>query len=194
MYVPAHFRCDDVATIHDFVRAHGFATLISQVGGAPYASHIPLVLLPGDDGDRLIGHVARANPHWQAWENGVPALAIFHGPHDYVSPSWYDQRPAVPTWNYAAVHATGTVRVGASLALAELIRQYEPTLIGDRTTFDPAFNTTLKPHIVGIEFDVERWEAKFKLSQNRSEADRRNIADRLADDELAAMVERTLES
>ncbi|GHD62584.1 FMN-binding negative transcriptional regulator [Jeongeupia chitinilytica] len=192
MYIPAHFRCDDTATIHAFVRNHGFATLISNVDGAPFASHIPLVLVPGQDGDRLIGHVARANPHWQAWQDGVPALAIFHGPHDYVSPSWYDQRPAVPTWNYAAVHASGTVRVGASLALAELIRQYEPTLIGDRNTFDPAFNTTLKAHIVGIEFTVEHWEAKFKLSQNRSEADRRHIADRLGDSELATMVRQTI--
>jgi len=112
MYLPKPFREDDPARLHALIRAHGFATLISERDGEPFASHLPL-LLDAERGPRgtLLGHMARANPQWRSFDQGRAALAIFHGPHCYVSPSWYANAPAVPTWNYAAVHAYGRPRV-----------------------------------------------------------------------------------
>src|SRR5688572_2480299 len=111
MYVPKHFSESDPETLTGIVAAYGFATLVTDVDGAPSATHVPL-LLEGNcaPGGRLVGHVARANPHWRSFD-GRTALAIFHGPHGYVSPRWYATSPAVPTWNYAAVHAYGAPRV-----------------------------------------------------------------------------------
>src|SRR5262245_50441328 len=110
MYVPKHFAEDDPARIASLIDAHEFATLFTGGEEGPFATHLPLLLDPSR-GERgaLIGHVARANPHWRRFD-GRQALAVFAGPHAYVSPRWYKAAPAVPTWNYVAVHATGRVR------------------------------------------------------------------------------------
>jgi transcriptional regulator len=114
MYVPEHFRETDTDKLFDLIEAFGFATLVSSAPEGPFVSHVPL-LLDRRRGERgtLVGHVARANPHWRYLEANLGTVAIFTGPHCYVSPSWYAPRPAnVPTWNYAVVHARGAYHEG----------------------------------------------------------------------------------
>ncbi len=105
MYIPAHFEQTDPETLWDFIEEHAFGTLLTVAEGRPFASHVPFLT------DRAAGllqcHVARANPQWQQIEVSSPVLAIFAGPHGYVSPTWYAERGGVPTWNYAVVHAHG---------------------------------------------------------------------------------------
>jgi transcriptional regulator len=187
MYVPRHFAETDRDELHAHIRAHGFATLVSVCDGAPFATHVPLLLDParGPLGT-LVGHVARANPHVNSIAARTPALAIFHGPHAYVSPRWYSSDAAVPTWNYTAVHAVGTPRVledpGAVRALLEqMVETYEssaaepwslerlPTRVADG----------LQRAIVAFELPIERLEGKRKLSQNKSAADRAGVIDGL---------------
>ncbi len=112
MYIPPAFRVEDQARLAAFLREYSFATFITNDGVAPFASHLPM-LYRSDLGEHgtLIAHLARANPQWQHFAEGREALAIFHGPHGYISPSWYATSPAVPTWNYAVVHAYGVPRI-----------------------------------------------------------------------------------
>src|SRR5687767_4420480 len=111
MYIPRAFQETRAEAIHDLIRAHSFGLLVSRQGETMEASHLPFLL---DDGrglhGTLVGHMARANPQWQALQEGAEALVIFSGPHAYISPSWYEIHPSVPTWNYATVHAYGTPR------------------------------------------------------------------------------------
>ena len=175
MYLPHAFRNDDPATLRAFIRRYSFATLVTG-GAEPFATHLPLLLdeSRGTHGT-LIGHFARPNPHWQLDHAQVGSLAIFHGPHAYVSPSWYrSAAPAVPTWNYAAVHASGRLcviedRSYVSDLLDRMVRVYEshrprPWV----NTLGPEMNAKLIAAVVAFEMPIERLEGKFKLSQNRS--------------------------
>src|SRR5262245_59726970 len=127
MYIPTAFRAKDRAALYDLIERHGFGTLVTIVDGSPFATHLPLVL--DRTRDVLLGHVARANPHWHTMNGPSEALVIFQGPHAYVSPSWYTTAPAVPTWNYAAVHVYGVPRLldeaGLIDLLGRLVDQYE---------------------------------------------------------------------
>src|SRR5947209_4161347 len=111
MYIPTAFAEQDRARLHAFVEAYSFGLLVSTHGGEPFATHLPL-LLERDAGPHgtLVGHMARANPHWRELD-GRAVLAVFSGPHAYVSPAWYEAEHVVPTWNYVAVHAYGTCRL-----------------------------------------------------------------------------------
>lgn len=106
MYVPASFKVEEIDVLYSFIEQFGFATLVTIRNGSPFATHLPLLL----DRERglLLGHVARANAQWENIE-GAESLAIFSGPHAHISPTWYLTQPAVPTWNYTAVHAYGSV-------------------------------------------------------------------------------------
>jgi transcriptional regulator len=107
MYVPESFNEPDREVVLDLIDRHGFATLISWSGREPVVSHLPLLVERAPAGPVLLGHFARANPHTQLCDGATPALAIFSGPHAYISPSWYETTPAVPTWNYVVAHAHG---------------------------------------------------------------------------------------
>src|SRR6266480_1405054 len=111
MYIPAAFAEHDLNRLHDFIEQNSFGLLVSQVDGLPFASHLPFLLdrTAGPHGT-LVGHMARANPHWRELA-GQTALAVFSGPHAYVSPTWYEAENVVPTWNYVAVHASGRAAV-----------------------------------------------------------------------------------
>ena len=174
MYVPDHFREDRPEVLHDAVRRIGFATLVTQ---GLEANHLPMLLQDGV----LRGHVARANPVWKAGPGD--ALAIFLGPHAYVSPSWYPSKAetgkAVPTWNYIAVHARGRMRwiddaewlrahVGQLSATHEAGRDV-PWMISDAPA---GYIDSMLRGIVGFELSIQMLEGKWKLSQNRDEADR----------------------
>ncbi len=177
-YIPSHFRVDDRATLEEFVARHGFATLVCHGPGGLWASHVPLILeRDGNGGLRLTGHVAKANGHWRELEMAAEALAIFEGPHAYVSPGWYAHHPSVPTWNYVVVHARGKARLlpPAELpaVLDRLSRAYEDGRPSPwRMQEQPAdFTGKLLEAIVGFEIAVESLEGKFKLSQNRRPED-----------------------
>jgi transcriptional regulator len=196
MYLPPANEVDDVATIVSFVERHSFATLVSGAGSAPDVSHLPLVLRPRAGGHTIVGHVARANPHWRRMDGSAEALAMFMGPHAYVSPTWYATSPAVPTWNYAVVHAHGKPRVidDATFTrevLRELVTRHEPGPSGwTAKVLSPEKEQSLVAAIVAFEMPVDRFEAKFKLGQNRSPADRQGTIaglERAATPEAAAL-------
>ena len=190
MYVPEAFRELDVEKLHAFVRDNSFGTLVSSTPEGPFATHLPFLL----DAERnvLVGHMARANPHWQSLEGQV-ALAIFQGAHGYVSPRWYQTPVAVPTWNYAVVHARGRVTLiqeGERLIeiLAETSRRYDPTWPLPEGDYVPK----LARAVVGFEMAIERLDGKMKLSQNRSTEDREGAIAGLrgeGQDDLARLME-----
>jgi transcriptional regulator len=182
MYAPPHFEVSDLAGLHALVERHPFATLVSTVAGEPFATHLPLLLdrAAGPQGS-LTGHVARANPHWRAFDGETPALAIFHGPHAYVSPSWYAQGPAVPTWNYAAVHVYGRPLAFEDPAhLEPLVDRMVATFEAGQASpwsgaLPEAFKAGMLRAIVGLRLEIGRIEGKWKLGQNRSRADQEGV-------------------
>jgi transcriptional regulator len=204
MYTPSHFAEPDIAKLHAFIRAHSFGTLVSQVDGAPFATHIPFYLdaKAGEYGT-LYCHVARANKHWSALCTDRQALIIFRGPHAYVSPTWY-QSAGVPTWNYLAVHAYGKVRVLQTrdelLGLLDTLVRVNEARSDKPYTMNPDAPevATRLAHIVGMEIPVEALQGKFKLSQNRPREDHEPVIAHLrkrgdADDiQVAKLMEENL--
>jgi transcriptional regulator len=211
MYLPAHFKEEDVATLHALIRAHPFATLVTLGADGLDANHIPMEIDPGPGPlGTLRGHVARANPVWQSHRRDVHALAIFAGPDTYISPSWYRTKQesgrVVPTWNYVVVHAHGPL---VAIDDREWLRSFVTRLTdrheGDRpdrwhVTDAPAdYIDRQLQAIVGIEIPLARLEGKWKMSQNRDAADRAGVVTglRAAGDatsrEVADHVEKTLE-
>jgi transcriptional regulator len=181
VYTPRAFLAADDAAIARLLQEHPFATLITPGEAEPLVSHVPLQYRPaaGSKGV-LLGHLARANPHGQHFA-GRTSVAVFHGPHAYVSPSWYaDPANAVPTWNYAVAHVHGQAELMGEAEtralLDELVHRYE----GDRDQpwhlqlTGPPLAAMLEA-IVGFRLTIERIDAKFKLSQNRSAEDRERV-------------------
>ena len=191
LYQPPHFarnapeqRKDALAVM----RTHPFATLVSVVDGAPMMSHAPLEVEPKSDGKgeengdalTLLGHFAAPNPHAKVFVDGAAVTAIFHGPDAYVSPSWYRQREAVPTWNYVVVHARGRVRRiddsdGKERVLKALIDRHDLAYHAQWDALPLEFREKMKRGIVAFEIAVDALAAKFKLSQNRSAEDRAGV-------------------
>lgn len=196
MFVPEPFAEPDLAACHGLIRDHAFGMLIGVVDGAPFATHLPF-MLDGERGENgtLIAHMARGNPHWRAFAGGGQALAVFQGPHAYVSPSWYETMDkVVPTWNYATVHAYGTPAIVADAAavraiLARLVTEAEAGFAAPwRIESQPEdFLAAMAQGIVAFEIPIARLEGKWKMSQNRSPEDRAGAARGLAasDDPLA---------
>jgi transcriptional regulator len=183
LYVPKAFGDNDPALIARLVREYPFATLITATPTQPVITHLPLVYRPGDGPHgTLVGHFARANPHVGEVASGE-SIAVFHGPHAYVSPSWYaDPAASVPTWNYAVVHLHGSIALAPDGAasrtlLDELIAAFESTRAAPwRMSLDAPIEAAMIGAIVGFLLPVTRIEAKFKLSQNRSAADCDRVA------------------
>jgi transcriptional regulator len=180
LYIPEFNRLEDTAIALDFMRANPFAIVVSSDDGSPYATHIPVIVSGAAGSILLRGHVAKANPHWKLLEQPRETLAIFHGPHAYVSPGLYESRQSVPTWNYAAVHAYGRARVFEEPApLTEILFQtvavFEQAYLDQWSDLNENFRAKMLSNIVGFEIAVERLEAKFKLSQNRPRADQARI-------------------
>jgi transcriptional regulator len=172
MYIPPHFAETDLPTLHDFIEQHSFGLLVSQVDGLPFASHLPLLLerTAGPHGS-LVGHMARANPQWRE-ADGQTVLAIFSGPHAYISPTWYEAEHVVPTWNYTAAHAYGRIKILQDEdTLREIVqrsvRVYEQTMPRP-WSFDgaPTFVRRMLGQVVGFRIAIERIEGKWKLNQN----------------------------
>jgi len=196
MYIPASFRESDRERLFDLIEQYSFAILVSESEGEPFATHLPLLLdrTAGPHGS-LIGHVAQANPQWQM-ADGKTVLAIFSGPHAYVSPSWYEADNVVPTWNYVAVHACGVLRaIDDRDEVLNIVSRYVEVFEGSRPQpwkFDAGseFSTKLAAAIVGFRIEISRLEGKWKLSQNHPEERRRRVVralETLADDDAKAI-------
>jgi transcriptional regulator len=192
MYIPPHFRETDQNTLLAFIEAYDFATLVTSATEGFIVSHLPLLLRRSETGSVLVGHVARANPHWRAMDGHTASVAIFHGPHGYVSPRWYESSPAVPTWNYTVVHATGTPCIREEEAFAagvvrDLTHRYEDSrALPWRVEDLPAdFHRTLLGGVMAFEMPIAHLDGKFKLSQNRSPADRHGVIKGLEQTESA---------
>ncbi|MBW4470425.1 MAG: FMN-binding negative transcriptional regulator [Stenomitos rutilans HA7619-LM2] len=186
MYVSPAFREDDLKKLVDFMQAFSFATLVTVVDNIPTASHVPLVTTVHDGVVKLTGHLAKANPQWQAFGQ-AESLAIFNDPHAYISPSLYEKRENVPTWNYIAVHAFGKPQM---ITLAEspesidamikaMVSFYEPAYKPQWDALSAGYREGMMAAIVGFEMQVTKLEGKYKLSQNRSHFDQSNVADSL---------------
>jgi transcriptional regulator len=188
MYLPSHFKEDDISVIHELIRAYPLGTVVIHGREGLAADHLPFMLDSNSAGPGILrAHVARANRLWQqALSGDVDALAIFQGPSAYVSPSSYETKAqthrVVPTYNYAVVHAYGRIEVKDDEKwlrglVARLTHDFEsredrPWRMGDA----PAdFIADQLRHIVGIEIKISRLEGKWKMSQNRSEADQRGV-------------------
>lgn len=175
MYLPEAFQVDDLRGLDRLVAYNAFGTLVSQSGGAPFVSHLPVLYRRAEERVTLLGHWARANPQWREIE-GQRALLILHGPHAYISPRWYvDPGKNVPTWNYAVAHVHGRVRVIHEVDEIErivtaLADQYEagaqkPWRFQDT---GQAGRARLQA-IVGFELSADAVEVKMKLGQNHAE-------------------------
>ncbi|WP_459500223.1 FMN-binding negative transcriptional regulator [Bacillus sp. C1] len=171
MYIPKYFDIKDEKTKYEIIEQNSFATLFSQHSGAPYATHLPLLL---NRNERILyGHFARPNEQWKDTEN-QEVLAVFQGPHCYISPSWYETNKAVPTWNYVAVHVYGEMEIVEDEqelinSLRDLVDKYEDqesSYLLDEV--EPSYIEGLSKGIVGFKIKINRIEGKRKLSQNHS--------------------------
>lgn len=191
MYTPNHFAQSDLSEMHAFVQEIAFASLIqARPDGDLWVNHLPFLLQVQGDVATLQTHVARNNPLWRDAE-GTNATVVFQGPHAYISPRAYEEKPrsgkVVPTWNYAAVHARGRIALQHSqvwlIDFLERLTQLNEAQFGEAawSIHDaPAdYLASLSKAIVGIEIRVEHWQGKWKLSQNRSDADRAAIIETL---------------
>ncbi len=207
MYVPQHFQETRIDVLHEAMRAHPFATVVTLTSDGLNANHIPLLLSVAPDGSgSLRGHVARANPMWSNFSEQVDALAIFQGAHAYVSPSWYPAKRehgrVVPTWNYVVVHAYGPLSVIDDPAwlrarLEELVARHEGSTATAWSISDAPqdFVERMIGSIVGFEIRITRLVGKWKVSQNQTPANRAGAVAGLierggADDaQMAALIE-----
>jgi transcriptional regulator len=185
MYIPNANRVEDQTQLVAFMQANGFATLVSLVQGELFATHLPLMVVAEEEGVRLRGHLAKANPHWQAWATQPEVLVIFQGPHAYISPSHYEKWESVPTWNYIAVHAYGAVQLvqeeaGLLATLTGLIAATDPAYQAQWDSLPDKFRSGMLNGIVAFQITITRLEGKFKLSQNRPIDDQQRVATALA--------------
>jgi len=182
MYTSKLNRNENAEELHTFVRENGFAILISTVEGKPWATHIPLLL--SADGKNLSGHIARGNKQWKEWNTESEVLAIFSGPHAYISSSWYDHEN-VSTWNYIAVHVYGKLKILSEeelwQSLKNLTDKYErlsetPVAV---ERMNPKYVKSQMLGIVGFEIEISRMEGAYKLSQNRDAKNHEKIISEL---------------
>jgi len=189
MYSPKFNQIHDRAILLEAMRAYSFATIFGPAsdwsasgdsrGAGATATHLPLVVKDEGEHGVIEGHFARANPHWQALA-GCETLVVFAGPHSYVSPTLYTQPLSVPTWNYIAIHAYGTLSLveddaGKEALLADLIATHEPAFMERWRTAPDGFRRTMLAGIMGFRIPIKRIEGKFKLSQNRTAEERGTV-------------------
>jgi len=188
MYIPAHFREDDLATLQALMREYSFATLVSTTDeGVPIATSLPFLLEsePAPYGT-LKAHMALGNPQWRTFRQDREVLVLFQGPHAYITPSWYEETLSVPTWNYAMVHAYGIPRIMEDPAtlyefLKMLIQTHEAQF-SEPWPFEQLpgeYVEKMMKGIVGFSIEISRLEGKFKMSQNRMPRERARVAEEL---------------
>ena len=183
MHTPDHYKNENLEELKEFISKNAFGILVNQTNGRPWATHIPLELDVDPQGkDILVGHIAKANPQWQYFKEDEEVLAIFNGPHSYISSSWYKDEE-VPTWNYIAVHVYGKIKILDKAALLEslhkLVDKYEKSS-EQPVSIDNLSEATMKQivGVVGFQIDITEIQATYKLSQTRPE-DHSQIIDQL---------------
>jgi transcriptional regulator len=171
MYIPSQFQITDVTIAYNIMKEHSFATLFSQHNGMPFATHLPLIL--DKENTYLFGHFARPNPQWKDINNQI-VLAVFHGPHCYISPSWYETKKAVPTWNYVTVHVYGQVELIEDEhelmgSMHDMVLKYEaPNSSYRLQDLGTDLLSGLNKGVQGFKLKINKIEGKSKLSQNHS--------------------------
>lgn len=176
MYIHKNLEVTDPLIISELIAENGFGTLISA---DLTATHLPFIYEPNDAGlGLLFGHFAKSNLHWQTAEK-QRVLVIFQGPHAYISPSWYVTKPAVPTWNYSAVHCYGCLTIlddnENQQAMADLIVKYEPELLDNSDIMPADYQLKLRNGVVGFKIVIDEIQAKEKLGQHRKPEDQKGV-------------------
>ena len=203
MYSPPYNRLEDRTELLEFMRANNFVLLVTGTGGTLHASHLPVTVEDGAAGLKIDMHMARNNPQWQEFFD-EEVLVVFSGPHAYISPRWYEQKPRVPTWNYAAVHAYGLPKLIQSPAekhasQRRLVAALDPQWLPKFDALRQEYVDNMLAGIVNFQIAVSRLETRWKLSQNRSRREMELIAaalDRSADSgerALAALTRRHMD-
>jgi transcriptional regulator len=208
MYSPQQFEETRLSVLHELIRSHPFGTFVILAGNELSANHFPFLIHPNEgEKGKLCGHVARANPVWKQFATGVEALAIFQGPESYITPSWYPSKhadgKAVPTWNYAVVHAYGKARAieDANWLLEHVTQLTAVHEAGQALPWQVSdapkdYTEQMIRRIVGIEIPISKLQGKWKVNQNRRPADRLGVAAGLesqATDRSRAMAELVME-
>ncbi len=172
MYIPHHYKNENIEEVKDFLMHNSFGILVNEVDGKPWATHIPLELGMDNQGkDILVSHISKANPQWESFEENNEVLCIFNGPHSYISSSWYKEEE-VPTWNYIAVHVYGTIKIldeeAVLASLHKLVDKYEAKS-KNPISIDNLSKKTMRQirGIVGFQIKIDKIEAAYKLSQGR---------------------------
>ena len=183
MYSPPYNRIEDRAELLECMRANNFVLLVTGTGGTLHASHLPVTIEDSAAGMKIDMHMARNNPQWQEFFD-EDVLVVFSGPHAYISPRWYEQKPRVPTWNYAAVHAYGIPRVisekdAKRASQRRLIASLDPQWLPKFDTLPAEYVSSMLDGIVNFEIPVTRLDTRWKLSQNRSKREMELIAQHL---------------
>jgi len=193
MYIPHHYKNENIDEVKDFLNKNSFGILVNQVDGKPWATHIPLELdVDGAGNDILVSHIAKANPQWRTFEENSEVLCIFNGPHSYISSSWYKEEE-VPTWNYIAVHVYGQIKIlnekEVLASMHKLVNKYEansknPISVGSLS------KKTMRQikGVVGFQIKITKIQAAYKLSQGR-EHDHPKIISELEEQKTKGAVE-----
>jgi len=180
MYSPPYNRLEDRAELLAFMRQNNFPVLVTGLGGALHASHLPAMV--HEAGERLVidMHMAHANPQWHEFFD-EEVMVIFSGPHAYVSPRWYEDAERVPTWNYAAVHAYGIAKISSdpkakAASQRHLIETLDPQWLPKHDALPPKYVAQMLDGIVNFTIAVTRLDTRWKLSQNRGRGEMELIA------------------
>ena len=178
MYTPKHFEEDDPQVLHELMRRFSFALLVSAQNGKLVGTHLPLHVEAEGACGVLLGHVARANDHWRQFDGVTEAMAVFQGPHSYISPNWYKNDDLVPTWNYITIHAYGQPHaIKDPSETADILRRLVEVNETDTTgnwSMSRLSSDNLKKQLKGVvafRMRVNRIEGKLKLGQNRAPED-----------------------
>ena len=185
MYTPKHYAVTDRPKMFDFMKDNSFGILFSHTGDGPMASHLPFMIDEnGGEQGLVLGHMAKANNQWR-YADGQQVLVVFHGPHTYVSPTWYQDEEVVPTWNYVAVHATGIFRamedrVEVEESVGRLVDQHEASQPKPwQPDFQSTYSDQMLKRIVAFQIEITSLQGKWKLNQNHPEHRRRRVAEQL---------------
>lgn len=188
MFVPPIYRPTDASQVHQVIRNHPLALLVSNGPRTPHATQLPIIHLPGDDepdslsGFSLLGHLNRANPHWAALSGGGPATLVFVGPNSYVTPALYDTPVAAPTWNFVSVELTGDLTPFSDVEQTLEVVRSTADLFEQRfgRGWSPAgsleYFRTMVSGVGAFRFDVVAGQAMFKLSQEKEPEIRDRVA------------------
>ncbi|HEY4628553.1 MAG TPA: FMN-binding negative transcriptional regulator [Flavobacterium sp.] len=184
MYIPDLYKNENQEAITAFLKENSFGILINQTNGKLWATHIPLELSINAEGKTILeGHISKENPQWKGFAEDDQILAIFSGPHSYISPSWYDHEN-VPTWNYIAVHVYGKIKIiegdAVIQSLKRLVDKYEKNSENPVRIEDLSEKTMMQSRgIVAFEIEIEEIQAQHKMSQNRDDKNYQNIISEL---------------